>query len=128
MPPPYAAAPFWIVTFWIVTVPVDSTWNTRSSWPPSMIVVAAVSPEIVTALVRSRSPVAFASSFAPASASVYVPAGTTIVSAPAPVAHASTAVSVFAAWIASRSVQLPSTARLSAVESTVIVAACAAPM
>src|SRR3954465_15849598 len=64
--------------------------------PPSTIVVAAPPPLIVTLSVTSRSPVAAASSPAPAIVSVYVPAGSVMTSAPA---------LPFAATIASRSEQ-----------------------
>ena len=81
-------------------------------------------PASTTLSVRSRSPVAAASSSCPAIVSVYVPAGTLIVSDPA---------RAFASWIAARSVhtapavaQTPSpgvASTASAVESTLKVAA-----
>jgi hypothetical protein len=70
--------------------------NTRSSAPPSMIVVAEPAPLIVRSPLMSRSPVAALFSFAPAIVRVYVPAGSVMMSAPA---------LALAAMIASRSEQ-----------------------
>jgi hypothetical protein len=87
MPPPAAAPglPFRIVTPEIDVVPFANTSNTRSMPPPSMIVLAAPAPVMVTAPLMSRSPVAARSSPRPPippMVSVYVPAGMTMVSAP----------------------------------------------
>ncbi len=69
-----------------------------------MNVVAAPAPLIVIGEVISKSPPAFAFSFAATRVSVYVPAGKTIMSAPA---------SAFASVIAALSVQTPLPAAVS---------------
>ncbi len=101
MPPPGAAPalPLVMVTPESTSVAKLCTWNTRSIPPPLMVVKAAPAPVIVTLLktVMSRSPVAAASSPAPAMVSVKVPAGSAIVSSPG---------SAFASWMAARSVQM----------------------
>jgi hypothetical protein len=102
MPPastPNPENPLRAVTPWIVTLPaVSKMSNTRSIRPASMIVDVAPAPLMVTGRVISRSPVAARSSPAPATVSVYVPAGSVMISA---------AVVALAALMASRSVQPP---------------------
>jgi hypothetical protein len=72
MPPPGAAPglPLRIVTPEMFVVPLANTSNTRSSPFPSMIVVVAPAPLMVTGSVMSRSPVAARSSPRPAMVSV----------------------------------------------------------
>jgi hypothetical protein len=102
MPPakvPAPEKPLRTVNPWIVTFPAVSRMSKiRSFCPPSMIVAVAPAPVIVTGPVMSRSPVAAASSPAPITVRLKVPAGTVIASAPE---------LAFAARTASRSVHPP---------------------
>ena len=100
-PPPSAPTtiPSWIVRSRNVAV-VEKTSKTRSIDSPSITVTPIPYPTMVTGFVMSRSPVALESSPVPASASLYVPAGTTMV-------FASTL--PFAVLMASRSDVTPST-------------------
>ena len=79
-PPEPAARPPWMVNFEIETFP-PSTSKTRSRLFPSTIVPAPL-PLMVRFRVMSRSPVAAASSPAPAIVSLNVPLGKTIVFLP----------------------------------------------
>ena len=98
IPPPSPAAwPCWIVTLEIDTLP-PRTWKTRSRLLPSMMVLVEPLPWMVRLLVMSRSPVALASSPAPAMVSVKVPTGRMILLAP-PCASA--------AWMAERNEMCP---------------------
>ena len=102
-----------------LTVGTPGRLKTRSPRPVASITVdPAPAPWIVVSSVISRSPVASASSPDPVIVSLYVPAGTLIVSAPA---------SPLAAPIASRSEQSESqtVSLVSAVFVTFKVAACA---
>jgi hypothetical protein len=82
-------------------------------------------PLMVMVLRMSRSPVAAASSPAPAMVRLYVPAGKVIVSAPLPAEQESTLPSVLAAMIASRSEQRPLIEVSSAVVVTAMMVAAA---
>ena len=102
MPPPLPSTrPPVTVTSAISVVTPEATSNTRSIPEPSISVCLAPAPWIVTLFVRSRSPVAAASSAAPAIVSRNRPAGMAIVSPPRP---------AFAALTASRSEQSESQA------------------